>query len=106
MEMEGPSANPRRAAMENYGARPDVHDLLSRFMTDLLCTQPDSRSLSLQLSPTLTSPLLPSHAHPCTCDLHLGLLITDSSEKVSISCNVEEIVGMDIVVRIHNEVKT
>lgn len=43
MEPDGPSANPRRAAMENYGARPDVHDLLSRFMTDLLCTQPDSK---------------------------------------------------------------
>lgn len=43
MEPDGPSANPRRAAMENYGARPDVHDLLSRFMTDLLCTQPNSK---------------------------------------------------------------
>ncbi len=39
---EGPKANPRRVAMENYGARLDVHDLLSRFMTDLLCAQPDS----------------------------------------------------------------
>ncbi|CAK9196898.1 unnamed protein product [Sphagnum jensenii] len=38
---EGPKANPRRVAMENYGARLDVHDLLSRFMTDLLCAQPD-----------------------------------------------------------------
>lgn len=37
----GPEVNPRRAAMEAYGARPNVHDILSRFMTDLLCTQPD-----------------------------------------------------------------
>jgi hypothetical protein len=41
-EPMGPDINPRRAAMEAYGARPDVHDLLSRFMTDLLCTQPKS----------------------------------------------------------------
>lgn len=41
-EPMGPDINPRRAAMEAYGARPDVHDLLSRFMTDLLCTQPES----------------------------------------------------------------
>ncbi len=38
---EGPKANPRRVAMENYGAQLDVHDLLSRFMTNLLCAQPD-----------------------------------------------------------------
>ena len=82
MEMEGPSTNSRRAAMENYGARPDVHDLLSRFMTDLLCTQPDSLSLSLQLSPALPSPLLPSRAHSCTCDLHSGVVVMDSSETV------------------------
>ncbi|KAG0573923.1 hypothetical protein KC19_VG222000 [Ceratodon purpureus] len=41
-EPMGPDINPRRAAMEAYGARPDVHDLLSRFMTDLLCTQPEN----------------------------------------------------------------
>jgi hypothetical protein len=41
-EPMGPDINPRRAAMEAYGARPDVHDLLSRFMTALLCTQPKS----------------------------------------------------------------
>ncbi len=38
---EGPKANPRRVAMENYGAQLDVHDLLFQFMTDLLCAQPN-----------------------------------------------------------------
>jgi hypothetical protein len=45
---EGPKVNPRRVAMENYGARLDVHDLLSRFMIDLLCAQPDGFSLILE----------------------------------------------------------
>jgi hypothetical protein len=44
---EGPKANPRRVAMENYGAQLDVHDLLYRFMTDLLCAQPNGFFSSL-----------------------------------------------------------
>ncbi|CAM6122727.1 unnamed protein product [Calypogeia fissa] len=39
-EREEARLNPRRKAMEDYGVRPDVHDLLLRFMTDLLTTQP------------------------------------------------------------------
>lgn len=45
---EGPKANPRRLAMENYEAQLDVHDLLSRFMTDLLCAQLDGFFLLLE----------------------------------------------------------
>jgi hypothetical protein len=46
--VEGPKANPRRVAMENYETQLDVHDLLSRFMTDLLCAQHDGFFLLLE----------------------------------------------------------
>ncbi|CAM6098710.1 unnamed protein product [Calypogeia fissa] len=32
--------NPRRKAMEDYGCRPEVHELLTRFITDLLTSEP------------------------------------------------------------------
>ena len=53
-EPMGPDINPRRAAMEAYGARPDVHDLLSRFMTDLLCTQPESKLIEILITKIVT----------------------------------------------------
>jgi hypothetical protein len=39
-EREEARLNPRRKSMEEYSVRPDVHDMLSRFITDLLSTEP------------------------------------------------------------------
>lgn len=60
-EPMGPDVNPRRAAMEAYGARPDVHDLLSRFMTDLLCTQPESILIYFYIQ--IKNVIFPSNIH-------------------------------------------
>ncbi|BBN17266.1 hypothetical protein MPTK1_7g13210 [Marchantia polymorpha subsp. ruderalis] len=43
-EREEARRNPLRRALEDYGLRPDVHELLSRFVTDLLQASPPDPS--------------------------------------------------------------
>eukprot|EP01018_Ginkgo_biloba_P006290 Gb_12491 [translate_table: standard] len=38
---EDPRSNPKRAAMEDYSLRSDVHSLMFQFTTELFTSQPD-----------------------------------------------------------------